>query len=572
MARKFRAQLLVFEVLGVALTMGPIAAAQFETRATVSIGGCQAACAAIGDFNGDGNLDLVVVYNSVQLLLGRGDGTFGSPTNVLNAPANSVVAGDFNRDGKLDLAVADFSSGVSVLLGNGDGSFQPAVTYQTTCGAPLFIATGDFNGDRKPDLLVTYGSANCLLASVFLGNGDGTFQTGPVNSSLAYVPQAIGVGDFNQDGKLDFVAAEQFGGTGQVQVMLANGDGTFAPGQSYVVGASPDSITVADFRNSGKLDVAVGCLLGKTNVLLGNGDGTFSSAGTENTNSATALSSADFNRDGKPDLAVLQLSKPAGVQVFFGKGDGTFQVPTFFPAGQSDFSITAGDFNNDKQTDIIVLNSVNASAITLLNTGQASFSPTSPINYAFQLVGTSSPPQSLTVTNTAASPMKISSIQTNVPFAQTNDCGHSLAADSTCTIRITFKPTIIGTSEGLLTISDSASSKPEVVELSGAGTIVSLAPLQLNFGDEQVGTDSPSKPVILTNTGGTALTVTGFQMQTRDYFETDTCKGQAIAPGASCTINITFVPQKAGSRPGEMQIYDDGGASPQFVRLTGTGT
>ncbi len=435
-------------------------------------------------------------------------------------------------------------TGVSILLGNGDGTFQEPTTYPTACG-PKFVSTGDFNGDQKLDLAVTYSSGSCPYVSIFLGNGDGTFQSTPINTTPLYSPAAIGIGDFNRDGKLDLAVAEQFGTISQVEILLGNGDGTFSAGRVYKVGAEPMSIAVADFRGNGKLDLAVATLADGTDILLGNGDGTFHLSGGSDTPDAVDVIAADLNGDGKVDLAVVtQASPAAGVSVILGNGDGTFQTPTFYPAGNSDVSVAAGDLNGDGKTDLLVADSYPANVYTLLNTGVASFNPTSGINYPFQLVGAASAPQTVTLTNTGTTALTVSSMKTSGPFRETNNCGASVAPGAECAIHVTFKPTAVGSVGGLVTIPDSASSKPQVVELTGAGTVASISPLQLVFGDQQSGTKSAPQPITVKNTGTTPLTISNIVIHagngSRDFTETNNCTAQALAAGASCTINVNL--------------------------------
>src|SRR5439155_13909145 len=207
---------------------------------------------AVGDFNGDGKPDLAVANtgsSTISVLLGNGDGTFqAAQTFAAGASPWSVTAGDFNDDGKQDLAAANFGSAdVSVLLGNGDGTFQAAVSYPSGTGSlshnhPESVRAGDFNADGKPDLTVANNDAS---VSVLLGNGDGTFQA--ARTFWAHIhPASVAVGDFNRDGNQDLAVANF--DSGDVSVLLGNGDGTLqapsAPPILTVIKAGTGSGTV----------------------------------------------------------------------------------------------------------------------------------------------------------------------------------------------------------------------------------------------------------------------------------------------------------------------------------------
>jgi hypothetical protein len=307
---------------------------------------------AVGDFNGDGAADLVtanVEGNNVSVLLGNGKGTFQAAVNyAAGTTPNCVVVGDFNGDGKADLAVADRTgTGVSVLLGNGNGTFQTAVGYTAGSGSTSMVA-GDFNGDGFADLAVAnYGDGN---VSILLGNGDGTFREA-VNYTTGTGADGIAAGDFNGDGKPDVVAVNWFGNS--MSVLLGNGDGTLQPAASFVVPIHPTSVAVGDFNGDGRLDLAVTDAGDDVSVLLGNGNGTFQAALNYFVSIAGASSVAvgDFNGDGKLDLMVAD-----GVSVLLGNGDGSFQPALSYPAGQESTAAGVGDFNGDGVADIAVAN------------------------------------------------------------------------------------------------------------------------------------------------------------------------------------------------------------------------
>jgi len=332
---------------------------------------------ALGDFNGDGRPDLAVANyssNNVSILLGNADGSFkaANPTRyAAGSSPRSVAVGDFNRDGKPDLAVANhYSGGVSILLGNGDGSFKAAASYGAGYN-PVIVAVGDFNGDGKQDLAVANGDSNTV--SILLGNGNGSFQAA-TSIEASYNPIFIAVGDFNGDGKQDLVIAN--GDSNTVSILLGNGNGTFQTDVSYRISSysnpGPHSAAVGDFNGDSKTDIAVvNSSSGEISILLGKDNGSFQPSVNYRAGSyPVSVAVGDFNRDGKPDLAVAN-SGSGTVSVLFGNGNGTFQTAVSYGVSSysnpGPYSVAAADFNGDGKPDMAVANYISNSVSILLN-------------------------------------------------------------------------------------------------------------------------------------------------------------------------------------------------------------
>ncbi|TLY46615.1 MAG: VCBS repeat-containing protein [Nitrospirae bacterium] len=343
---------------------------------------------AAGDFNSDGKPDLAVANSgstTVSVLLGNGDGTFQAKRDfAAGGEPWSVGVGDFNSDGKLDLAVANTAANtVSVLLGNGDGTF-PAAPFYGVGSNPQSIAMGDFNSDGKRDLAVANAGSNTV--SILLGNGDGTFQAAQAFAAGSG-PVSVVARDFNGDGNLDLAVAD-YGSNNDssnatvdttVSVLLGNGDGTFQAARTFEAGSGPYALAVGDFNRDGKLDLAVADLgpstqrAGTVSVLLGNGDGTFQVARTFAVgNTIWSVAVGDFNGDGKLDLAVPD-GGANSVSVLLGNGDGTFQATQSFPVGTSPVYVAVGDFNGDRVQDLAVANYFDFTVSVLLGNGNGTF-------------------------------------------------------------------------------------------------------------------------------------------------------------------------------------------------------
>jgi hypothetical protein len=520
----------------------------------------------VADFNNDGDPDIAVVDNAgnIDVLLGHGDGTFSAPvvSPLSVQPAEGAVIRDFNGDGNLDLA----TSAVGVYFGKGDGTFTAGPQYPSTY--TYSASGGDFNADGQLDLAIAGGYYNGFFY-LLLGQGDGKFQSTPnYNGGIS-----AAVGDFNRDGKLDIASSD--GNNSLVDVFLGNGDGSFQNGVDYG-NTYVSNVTTADFNGDGILDLAANGIV----VLLGKGDGTFGSE----TSYATGLGPfhllvADFNGDGKPDLITTNsYCSPTctqSVSVLLGNGDGTFQNHVDLDAGSSDsYTIAAGDFNRDGRLDFVTLDYwVGQVSVFLQTTAQVS---STSLAFGDQSINTTSPPQTLTLTNIGSAAITVSGItitgSNSSDFAQTNTCGTSLAAGASCAINVTFTPNETGSLAATLNISDSAVGSPQTVSLTGTGTepTVMLSPASLTFGVILVNGSSSAKPITLTNTGNGSLSITSIST-TGDFSQTNTC-GSSVAAGASCVINVTFKPTATGTLAGSLLITDNAPGSPQTVALSGTGT
>jgi len=531
------------------------------------------------DLNLDGNLDLVVSNssdNTISVLLGNGDGTFRSQvTYAVGESPTEIRIADFDGDGKLDLAVTNsVSNTVSVLLGNGDGTFQSQVQYPTGTGS-YGLAAADLNADGKLDLVVTNYFANTV--SVLLGNGDGTFQA-HVDYAVGPVPSSVAVGDFNRDGKLD-LAVTNLSSVDTVTVLLGNGDGTFSTGNSYSAGFQPRYVTAADLNGDGKLDLAVANQGdGTISILLGNGDGTFKTQVRYATTSRpTSVIAADLNGDGKLDLATADNNSVGTVSILLGNGDGSFQPHKAFSAGPSANGVAVGDFDRNGILDLAVANQGSNQVSILLQDGTVFLSPSN-LNFAGQVLGTTSTAKTVTFTNVGTATVAINSIAiagTNAAdFAETNTCGSSLAPKGHCTISVTFAPDQLGPRAAALTFTDSAPGSPRSVLLGGfgvtSGANATLSATKLTFSTQLVGTSSPTQSITLSNFGTQALSINNIVAH-GDFIQSHTC-GSTLATLASCTIVVVFKPTQKGSRTGTLSITDNGPNSPQTVNLKGTAT
>jgi hypothetical protein len=328
------------------------------------------------DFNGDGKLDLIVTNyldSTVDVELGKGDGTFGAPTVIFTYAVGStlqVLAGDFNGDGNADFALQNQDGSVYLALGNGNGTFATPVLAQPPPdgtafnfnSVPYYMVAGDFNRDGRLDLAFTDALDSTVL--VMLGYGDGTFQ-----KSVAYAgettPEGLAVADVNGDGKPDLIVTNSVGST--VSTLLGNGDGTFQQQVTYATGGTPEAVIASDLNGDGAPDlVAINTADGTVSVLLNNGNGTFGTQKPYKVGAgAVNLVAADFNADGKVDLAVVNESDGT-VSLLNGVGDGTFAAQTTAATGNAPDGLAVGDFNGAGLNSVAVVNFSDSTVSILL--------------------------------------------------------------------------------------------------------------------------------------------------------------------------------------------------------------
>jgi fibronectin type 3 domain-containing protein len=306
---------------------------------------------------------------------------------------NDVVVGKFDADNLFDLAVVNFATHeVSLLIGNGDGTFDAAVHFPATPGGvqgfPQYLASGDFNEDGKPDLAVSNSAIGTM--TLLLNNGSGfaaavsfNIWVDPADNSRTF-PSDLVVADFNEDGNDDVAVAAVINGVGKTSILLGDGMGGFSTPLLFPAETSPSGMVALDVDGDAHLDLVVAnSLINKISLLSGNGDGTFDapvsfSVGSDAIHRPVALISEDFDDDGTPDLAVVN-NESGTVSIFLNDGAGGFAAPTRFPVGLEPQGIAVGDFNGDAKPELVIPNfrtAVETQSVTAyLGVGDGTFGP-----------------------------------------------------------------------------------------------------------------------------------------------------------------------------------------------------
>jgi len=456
-----------------------------------------------------------------SLAVSRNPGTAGTPSlagiyyAIVPSTGADTVTVHMTGTNNLHLHIYEISGLLtSSVLDQIGSNFQSSGTAATVSTSAASIAANEF-----------------VFAYFGRDNGSGTWTAGAgFGNTLATPNTGAGTDAFSED-----------------KIISSTGIQTATASSSV-----PDSITslIATFQ-AGAGSTPVGTTsAAQTLTLTNNGNGSL--------NVSSIAPSGDFGETNTCGTIVIAA------------GSCTISI-TFTPTatGPRAGAITfVDDAANSPQT--VILNGTGAPASGPV----VSLTPAN-LTFGSQAVNTASAVQSVTLTNTGTAALSVASIAASAPYTQTNTCGTSVAASGTCTISVTFTPTVIGALPGTITITDNATGAPHVVNLTGTGTAanapaVSLAPASLAFGNQTVNKASAVQSVTLTNTGTAALSITSIAASA-PYTQTNTC-GASVAASGTCTISVTFTPTVTGSQSGTVTFTDNATGSPQTVILTGTGT
>ena len=455
---------------------------------------------------------------SIAVLLGNGDGTLQPPilnTSLSNiGEFNALAVADVNGDGKPDLVVSaccasNGDSEAAVLLGDGDGTFQSPRLYDLNGTALSSIAVADLNGDGKPDIAsANYDGSTSSSVTVLLGNGDGTFQS-PVSSLGPVDASCLRVADVNGDGRPDALVCSQ----NTVAVLMGNGDGSFQPftNTNFNTGFGPNTPAIADVNGDGVPDMVVpnGGALGLAHqtlagILLASGNGTFLpeveyAAATSNTDAVGAVDVADINGDGIPDLIVTSGfsygPSPQQVGVLLGNGDGTFQPSVVFSTNAPrPLGVAAIDLNGDGKPDIVTSNFDQTAVSVLINNTSSSGAPTSTVLSTSPKTSVYGQPVTLTATVTSSSGSPTGSV---IFYNGSASLGSASLSTGVASVSVASLPagsdSITATYEGSSTFAPSTSSPMiETVTQASTSTVLSSSASTVGTGQSVTFTASVS--------------------------------------------------------------------------------
>lgn len=434
-----------------------------------------------GDFNRDGKPDLASAARyredlPVSVLLGNGDGTFQKTTSAVGGGL-AMAAGDLDGDGRLDLALASLANSVTILSGNGDGTFDPPVPVGTSSGGGgMSIAIAQLGG-TDPGLDIAVAAGNGL--QILLGKGDGTF------AAPAIYPGTTGselvVGDFTEDGRQDVALTRGSGaGTGSIDVLPGTPSGTLGTPITTPIDKIVGSPVVTDDDGDGLLDIVAAeraMFSHSVTLYYGTGEGTFEEPiGADLGLAASALGVGDFDNDGMPDIAAETY---AGDLIAW-LATGVFAESEYSQLqGDSSLGMVVADLNGDRADDVATA-TWRGNVIVSRNAPGVQAAPAS-LSFASQAVGTAAASQTVTVTNTGIPDLTIRSVSVEGSAASDFSAGGScqgavLAPGSACSIVTGFRSGAAGTRAATLVISGNQAGGPTRVPLTGTGTALQPSP------------------------------------------------------------------------------------------------
>ena len=581
---------------------------------------------AVADFDGDHIPDLAVLTGSsadtsaVAILKGVGNGTFtGLQLSPTGSYPTSIAVADLNADGKLDVVTADYyARAFSVLLGNGNGTFQPHVDYGT--GDTPVLAVGDFNGDGVPDVMiaadkVTNCYANCQSGnlSIFLGNGTGSFPG--THYVLPNSADGLTAADMNGDHKPDFIfAVNNENDPPTVATMLNNGDGSFAPPVQYPASGGSGRPITGDFDRDGRQDVAEIASEGFTiSILRGNGDGSLQAPVDYPAEAGSSfLLTADFSNDKKLDLVTVQDSQNT-VSLLLGNGDGSFQAHHEYASGYGGSTAVAADLNDDGNEDLVVTTLVSVPPTILLGNGDGSFRAPYTCDCGLYASGATigdfngdgkldlatTGPQGVTVALGNGDGTFQPPVQYPVSLYAFQMTSGDVDGDGKIDLIVFAYDEVDvlygngdGTFKSFVTYAQSSITPSGLVsDLTGSGAtdlailnsgiypnppfmsvflnspVIALYPNNFKFAPQVLGDTSWPQQFLISNPGVAPLKISGISIE-GDFSQTNDCP-QSLGAGQHCTVTATFTPTDLGLRTGSITVQDNALAATQVIHLSG---
>ncbi len=583
---------------------------------------------AVADFNGDGIADLAATCQDcgVTVLLGNGDGTFTVAPELDIAYATYVSVADFNGDG-----IPDLFLNMQVLLGKGDGTFtpMPATSVQ---GYPLAIAIGDFNEDGKPDVAVAAGNGTFYgngTLTILTGNGDGTFTYANAQPTPTWNPGSLALGDFDGDGHVDLAEGNDDvteGGYLAIPILLGNGKAVFSQiGKPAVNGIT--SLAVADFNGDGVVDIATS---GATEVLTQvthttsatasgiavtgpsgdhrviahyDGDADYASSHS----SATVLlgqaqvslsaSSLDFGDQFVyrwSDVRTILLTNTGnGILTFQRIALGGDHPRQFLTSNNCGATVAPGAscilrvrlypwMSGPISAALVLTDSAAGSPQSIPLTGNGIVPPATTVSLSVnslafdpQDLQQQTPRKVVTVTNTGAAPLIFDNLVLVGPASQSylvsRDCPFTVPIGASCTLNLRFRPQLSGPNMATLLIYDNVSGSPQSVTLSGTGLAPQpvLSPASLTFGPQTLDTESNAQSVNLSNTGPGKLVLSRIALtgaHPAQFLTSNNCPA-VLAVNAACTLRVRYHPHMQGSITAALTLTTNALQSQQSIQL-----